>query len=113
MNEAPKHTPGPWRAVGGDELVFVSRPNIAHVGVTGGRAHDAPFVIVGNPGPKGSEEADARLIAAAPEMLAVLRDALELANLAETLTGCRGDDDFVAAFKAKVEAAISKAEGRP
>ncbi len=68
-----KHTPGPWRAVGGDELVFVARPNIAHVGVTGGRAHEAPFVIVGNPGPKGSEKADAHLIAAAPDMLAALR----------------------------------------
>ena len=43
------------------------------------------------------------------DILAVLRDALEMAKLAETLTGCRGDDDFVAAFKEKVEAAIAKA----
>jgi len=44
------------------------------------------------------------------EMLAALKEALALAILANELTGCRGDDDYVWGVQAKIHAAILKAE---
>ncbi|MER9196405.1 hypothetical protein NKI13_24490 [Mesorhizobium australicum] len=85
--------------------MFVSRPNIAHVGVVGGKAYAAPFVVVGNPGPKGSEEADARLIAAAPDMLAALQKAKEL----YTSYGLEAISPECGAWINSVRAALSKA----
>ena len=59
---APRHTPGPWQIV--DDV-----PSSA----IGYRAIlDAEGFIVANPSPMG--DANARLIAAAPELLAALQD---------------------------------------
>ncbi|MBZ9985708.1 hypothetical protein LB572_01210 [Mesorhizobium sp. BH1-1-5] len=44
---------------------------------------------------------------------AALQEALGLAKLAASLTGCRSDDDYVAGVRAKIEAAISLGVARP
>lgn len=55
----------------------------------------------------------ARLIAAAPDLLAVAKECIDLVKLAESLCGCRGDDDYVWGIQERLNAAIAKAEGRP
>lgn len=42
-----------------------------------------------------------------------LQQALGLAKLAETLTGNRGDDDYVASVRAQVEATVKHCKARP
>lgn len=70
-------TPGWWSYAGGDDYVFVERPNIAHVGVAGQDAHAAPFCVIGVPGAQVNPEADAQLIAllknCAPELISYAR----------------------------------------
>ncbi len=84
---AVQHTPGPWRAVRGDDMVFVEAVNIAHVGVAGGNAYEAPFVVQAKPGSEASVAHNALLIAAAPELLSALIDAEELLSGAGYSTG--------------------------
>lgn len=60
----------------------------------------------------GMEEDRARLFAAAPELLSVAKECLELAKLAESLCGCRGDDDYVWGIQERLNATIARAEGR-
>lgn len=116
-----KHTPGPWRAVRGDDLVFVEVVNIAHIGVSGGDAGNAQFVVQAAPGSKGSLPHDAVLIAAAPELLRELH--LQVRNCPV----CRGTTRAVDVFDilssdgpheekdckrcSSARAAISKAKG--
>ena len=40
-----------------------------------------------------------------------LQEALKLCSLADTMTACRGDDDFISGVKAKIEAALSTEPG--
>jgi len=100
------HTPGPWELVSlsGFGSPFSIRmayhsdnPNASktHYGVQSVRTRE-----------------DARLIAAAPDLLAVAKECLELAKLAGDLTGGRGDDDYVFGIEDRLNAAIAKAEGR-
>ena len=89
------HTPGPWtvnkyRSIGAGE--HGTRPIVAHV---------EPFY--GTDRQYGDDTANARLIAAAPDMLA----ALCLAQ--DTLTPPRGDEEQEAL--AAITAAIAKAQG--
>lgn len=85
------HTPGPWR--------------VAQINAT-----DKPWAVIGQ-GPHGDEivagylrtEADARLIAAAPDMLAALQVLLASASYST---------DAMDAAEAQARAAIAKAEGR-
>ena len=81
-----KHTPGPWRMnTRGDLPIYA------------GDAPNHELVAVALKGE--SQEANARLIAAAPELFACLKDALE-----------RGD---IASFAVPdARAAIAKVEGR-
>ena len=85
-----QHTPGPWSYLAGDGLAW--RPSVQ-------RATEGGFVVVGLS--RNREEADAKLIAAAPELLEALKDAL-------CALDCCGKD-YPAASKAR--AAIAKATG--
>lgn len=102
---APKHTPGPWQVHATDDsLVRSGRGNIAST-------YEAPGDAWG--------AANARLIAAAPDMLA----ALQLINAFMCFEDMDADDPIFAAWGIEdprgllgagkdVLAAIAKAEGR-
>jgi hypothetical protein len=64
---SPSHTPGPWRAGEGDEshLVFMGEEAIADTWLRG----DC-----------GDAEANARLIAAAPDLLVACKEALDFVH---------------------------------
>jgi hypothetical protein len=118
MNEL-KHTPGPWHVgcLGGEGTCQCR--NVLDEGYAGGIAtiHMSNGIASisegGNDAPPRDEAiANMRLIAAAPDLLEVARECLELAKLAESLCGCRGDDDYVWGIQEKLNAAIAKAEGR-
>jgi hypothetical protein len=95
-----KHTPGPWRASRHCSSIYADLPN-----------HDEPIAEI-----VGSNEANAHLIAAAPELLAALQ---ELRNggwlnfifdkVAEETRG--GPLTKADAVVSKARAAIAKAEG--
>ena len=85
-----QHTPGPWKF--GFESVD---PEWAIVTIEGG-------LIIANVNADHRQEANARLIAAAPDMLAVLKDVENaLSVMGKETTGLL-----------RVRAAIAKAEGR-
>lgn len=102
-----KHTPGPW-------VVDFSRDSNGVVDCDDAVAictsddHNLDVCAVWNDIPEGSYEANANLIAAAPELLAALHEALPFVN----------DDDgaYKNGYAKKVEqrilAAINKAEGK-
>lgn len=85
-----QHTPGPWEYIPGEEPAFLPRVQ---------RGIEGEFVVMGLS--RYREEADARLIAAAPDLLEALQDAL-------CALECCGKD-YPAASKAR--AAIAKATG--
>ena len=82
-----KHTPGPWMADIESDACFVKRPE-------GGPLAHFPIYV---PGTHAESAADARLIAAAPELLAACKR-LMVAH------------DRISCLRA--EQAIAKAEGR-
>jgi hypothetical protein len=85
-----KHTPGPWKVlpgvIGGERCVWLPNTEI-------------PVAI-------RASEADARLIAASPEMLGALKYAAEVLRN----TGLEGRDEENAALE-RIDAVIAKAEG--
>lgn len=99
------HTPGPWAIeyVGDKPLHYqTDRPTVAYVGDyrvvrdgNGMRGYDG----------HGPDEKDARLVAAAPGMLAALHEAANLLNSTEIYAAYP-----VAAVRISIEDAISKAE---
>jgi hypothetical protein len=95
MTEEHKHTAGPWETgqVSWDE-----------------ETGDVRYTLHGI---KVAHVADARLIAAAPELLAALESAVELVG--EIVTGKVTQDDFntgvLAAYRDIFEDAITKAKG--
>ncbi len=94
------HTPGPWRAVvaaKGRRRAFGLYGN--DNGVTAQR--------IGSIDDTNEADANARLIAAAPDLLACLKEAVE--SFAPMDIGEPGEGDPIASWKA----AIAKAEGRP
>lgn len=93
------HTAGPWEI---SEVETVD----GHPMVVGGSEYGFGLIADVTLMP------DARLIAAAPDLLAVARECLELAKLAGELTGCRGDDEYVWGIEDRLNAVIAKAEGR-
>jgi hypothetical protein len=80
-----KHTPGPWRIVPGDDYMVASSAYPSEKVSPVVRDNIGPFVaLIGNQsGDCG--EANAQLIAAAPDMLAALK------AIAEPLEGIRDD----------------------
>ena len=95
-----KHTPGPWKSVMKVHVVDVNDTRIADV-IDRFDGKDNNF--------KSSAEANARLIAAAPELLEVLIDARE--DLAKR-TGEFGADWDGTSMLIRMDTAIAKAAGR-
>ncbi len=104
-----KHTPGPWRAA----------PRIAGNG-WGVWCTENWYGVLDNTAPGIDAEANARLIAAAPELLLALQNTVNVLALAVE-NGCFGDalsddEDTIAEVESVVDAAraaIRKATGEP
>ena len=113
MNEnEPKHTPGPWEV----QRAFPRMTEIwqAHAGRT--TSYHVARALAAIPGfgnedspPVEHAEANARLIAAAPELLEVSKRFR--AELADVVGMCAGDAEL-ARLLADVDAAIAKATGK-
>lgn len=100
---ARPHSPAPWRAPRGSVGIFAA--NGDHVCTM-----EAPFGI------PESFEADAAMIAAAPDMLAALRAvvAADDANMADAVDYRTGHGEFASLRRAAglARAVIARAEGR-
>jgi hypothetical protein len=91
-----QHTPGPW----------VASHDVAGIVIEPGRSHYLPYVAVLESRGGGSEEerwANARLIAAAPELLDALKEAREVLAVALAWPGSEP-------IRQKINAALAKAE---
>jgi hypothetical protein len=102
---ATKHTPGPWTVA----------PDGEHV--LGGEPTD-PVVIAGTmladwcSETDETSEANARLIAAAPNLLAALETALSALNHAGEVATASGKGELYIGTRAAARAAIAKATGQ-
>lgn len=100
-----KHTPGPWHIQQGDDGEMLIKPIPGQV-----------VAVVEPQADKEEEAANARLIAAAPELLEALMSILEYAPQMELCMASRyGGESFTyvnfRGYIADAEAAISKATG--
>jgi hypothetical protein len=98
------HTPGPWEAVEGR-----SRLSIKAVSLPTYDAGSLPTIAVVSSELCGAE-ANARLIAAAPELLEKLRNAVRIVDFYMKSLGVEPRD--IVESLAPARAAIAKAEGR-
>ena len=99
MSEA-KHTPGPWGAIGNLVRSPMHQPEGLPRGVQIVECRDGYFL------PHTEEaKANARLIAAAPELLSDLREAAATLRRYEALHRAKGTEDSTA--KAEVNAALA------
>lgn len=103
-----QHTPGPWRA---------GRNDGYSLGIYAEGEQTFDLATVHNGGNDGEAIANARLIAAAPELLAAIQDALAAMEVgADALCSDPNHDVGAAAAlelsKRHARAAIAKAEGR-
>lgn len=94
------HTPGPWKAIDNYNEMPVGCDGFVIESV------DGMHIIPDGMQRLGCEKADARLIAAAPELLAVLK---ELEESAEYWS----EYDVPIGIVYRIRAAIAKAEGKP
>lgn len=97
-----KHTPGPWLVEQGE------RTDADNIDVISPDGRDDPWTVavaIGSCGPGGCTIANARLIAAAPDLLEALTS---IADQLERVGDSRKDAPFIEAARA----AIAKAEGR-
>jgi hypothetical protein len=103
-DSAAQHTPGPWE-------VFPAYTGTSRfpVGINHGDGSSSIFAEVnGRGGVDGQNMADARLIAAAPDLLAALQRALPLIEKCERESGSGLGELYAKAARV----AIAKAEGR-
>ena len=114
-NEMSKHTPGPWTAVKNSAYWEIDGPD-DFGGVADTCASSAGEPDFGRSMALG--EANARLIAAAPDLLAACKAALELAEGDDPGAGCDTREEAEAArcrwresIEQSIRAAIAKAEG--
>ena len=100
------YTPGPW---------VVIQPEANEIGQEMAVKHECYFVAtvhdMGGPSGDTEREANARLIAAAPELLAELKSMKERFHMCCLTSG--SDREYADLAVAKAFALISKAEGRP
>ena len=113
-----KHTPGPWwayQSITGAWCVATYRDGQSPTGPYIGASHGASICYsVGDDTEqrtRGNEEANARLIAAAPEMLEACQIILDVAKSAKGMTAAHLRTAISMAAGA-ADAAIAKAEGR-
>lgn len=93
------HTPGPWK-VADDKWTLAARPWSGAIAVVADDGSEAPPILFWSTR-GGDEVANARLIAAAPELLAALTVVLDEFDRGVSLSTTR----------AKAQAAIAKATG--
>lgn len=94
------HTPGPWR--------LVPPPTADNGNPWRVAGCDHTIAII----PNRPREADARLIAAAPDMLAALKIARQYVKATHgSLAGAVGPDNLVSPDLALIDTAVAKAEG--
>lgn len=96
------HTPSPWKAL-------IDWPTACFPGhlVKACDEIESPICAIPRSGNRNSV-ADAKLIAAAPELLEILKAILPMAGVAECFSDCDGLD----ALRERAQTAIAKAEGR-
>lgn len=103
MTEQAKHTPGPWK-------ILRSRTDVARgVSITMSDGSGARVAVSDDGWPNATQDANARLIASAPEMLAALKN-ICLTYEAERKHNGRAGDPSDSLEDAR--AAIARAEGR-
>lgn len=111
------HAPGPWRAGYGDGVTgpraapsaYWDETTISHVPVRRGK--EVVCWVASSRETDDDLLPDARLIAAAPEMLEALREAEACAMRNGWMMDAQDDDRFAKAL-CGIRAAIAKAEGR-
>lgn len=96
-----KHTKGPWEWKDDDREKFGHYR--LHPGILATDLSD------GTPWGDEIDRANARLIAAAPDLLEALKAAKEVVDVAEGMTACRSDDDFIWSAQKLINAALAKA----
>ena len=97
------HTPGPWRVIKGKPRAICNAAGNKYIAkaLLGGTDHPSPRFLLD----EAQAEANARLIAAAPEMLDALKQALLYIEGDEAAHGRQfGDGNAVRAALAKAEA---------
>ncbi len=97
MSEA-KHTPGPWVALWANDYLTGNQP----VEIAAPTGHPIAEVVRVDPAAGGDHTANARLIAAAPELLAACM----------AFVACPADERHAIDLELIVEAAIAKALGQ-
>jgi hypothetical protein len=99
------HTPGPWYVREQDDI---DAEGNGYVWAVKGESHGS---YIQNPGHANSE-ANARLMAAAPEMLKALEELLDLTALMPNSDDAVNDPELEPALE-RARAAIAKAQGEP
>lgn len=89
-----KHTPGPWRSALKSEKTW-------HVGVYTASGEEVAHVAVKSALSSNRRDADARLIAAAPDLYALLRELIDI----------EGPQPGTADWARKVQAALARVDG--
>ncbi len=105
---APKYTPGPWRK-GDTRATGSTMVHAANWDRKSGEHGEVTVALVN--GRAGEQEANARLIAAAPELLAALQDLAEWGSGAGWTMPGPGPAKSRADVLARARAAIAKATG--
>jgi hypothetical protein len=107
MKMNAQHTPGPWRATAWGETISIDSPHgnysgIARLNFSGNADYGIPPQL---------ETANARLIAAAPDMLEALESLFEECAMVHKHWGEGNNTEKAAAAISKAQAAIRKARG--
>lgn len=98
MTEQQKHTPGPWSLNQYGEPVDASGENIRAKGLALTNSEEA--------------KANARLIAAAPDMLAIHRDSVEVLEIVlEEREEIVGEDEVLRDLISRIKEVVAKATG--
>lgn len=110
------HTAGPWRVDvngGEDWSVDYDGPSSQYMTICGGRRAPVAFAVEPNAFRDGEIEANARLIAAAPELLEALKAAIGALEFSQDYHRDLGNEDqaFAADRLDAARSAIARAQG--